>query len=134
MKKIRTLIAHNDVNITNDIVKAIENLEYVDIVGTANDGKETYNKIIDLKPEMVFAKYNMENMNGFEIAKSSKEKLENNVPIFNMIIDNNVKEEEIDKVYDMIGNKLNSLITKPISNNIVNIINDYKEYKNSSDK
>lgn len=134
MKKIRTLIAHNDVNITNDIVKAIENLEYVDIVGTANDGKETYNKIIDLKPEMVFAKFNMENMNGFEIAKSSKEKLENNVPIFNMIIDNNVKEEEIDKVYDMIGNKLNSLITEPISNNIVNIINDYKEYKNSSDK
>ena len=134
MKKIRTLIAHNHVNITNDIVKAIENLEYVDIVGTANDGKETYNKIIDLKPEMVFAKYNMENMNGFEIAKSSKEKLENNVPIFNMIIDNNVKEEEIDKVYDMIGNKLNSLITEPISNNIVNIINDYKEYKNSSDK
>lgn len=134
MKKIRTLIAHNDVNITNDIVKAIENLEYVDIVGIANDGKETYNKIIDLNPEMVFAKYNMENMNGFEIAKSSKEKLENNVPIFNMIIDNNVKEEEIDKVYDMIGNKLNSLITEPISNNIVNIINDYKEYKNSSDK
>ena len=134
MKKIRTLIAHNDVNITNDIVKAIENLEYVDIVGTGKDGKETYNKIIDLKPEMVFAKYNMENMNGFEIAKSSKEKLENNVPIFNMIIDNNVKEEEIDKVYDMIGNKLNSLITEPISNNIVNIINDYKEYKNSSDK
>lgn len=134
MKKIRTLIAHNDVNITNDIVKAIENLEYVDIVGTAKDGKETYNKIIDLKPEMVFAKYNMKNMNGFEIAKSSKEKLENNVPIFNMIIDNNVKEEEIDKVYDMIGNKLNSLITEPISNNIVNIINDYKEYKNSSDK
>lgn len=134
MKKIRTLIAHNDVNITNDIVKAIENLEYVDVVGTAKDGKETYNKIIDLKPEMVFAKYNMENMNGFEIAKSSKEKLENNAPIFNMIIDNNVKEEEIDKVYDMIGNKLNSLITEPISNNIVNIINDYKEYKNSSDK
>lgn len=134
MKKIRTLIAHNDVNITNNIVKAVENLEYVDIVGTAKDGKETYNKIIDLKPEMVFAKYNMENMNGFEIAKSSKEKLENNIPIFNMIIDNNVKEEEIDKVYDMIGNKLNSLITEPISNNIVNIINDYKEYKNSSDK
>ena len=121
-------------NTEQKMQKAIENLEYVDIVGTAKDGKETYNKIIDLKPEMVFAKYNMENMNGFEIAKSSKEKLENNVPIFNMIIDNNVKEEEIDKVYDMIGNKLNSLITEPISNNIVNIINDYKEYKNSSDK
>ena len=120
--------------IINSIVDKIKNIEYVDVIGTAMDGKEAYNKIIDLKPEMVFAKYNMENMNGFEIAKFSKEKLKNNIPIFNMIIDNNVKEEEIDKVYDMIGNKLNSLITEPISNNIVNIINNYKEYKNNFDK
>lgn len=134
MNKIRTFIAHNDLNITKDIVKAVEDLEYVDIVGTAKDGKETYNKIIELKPEIVFTKYNMENMNGYEIIKSSKEKLENNIPVFNMIIDNNVKEEEIDKVYDIIGDKLNSLITEPISNNIINIINDYNEYKNSSNK
>lgn len=134
MNKIRTFIAHNDLNITKDIVKAVEDLEYVDIVGTAKDGKETYNKIIELKPEIVFTKYHMENMNGYEIVKSSKEKLENNIPVFNMIIDNNVKEEEIDKVYDIIGEKLNSLITEPISNNIINIINDYNEYKNSSNK
>lgn len=134
MNKIRTFIAHNDLNITKDIVKAVEDLEYVDIVGTAKDGKETYNKIIELKPEIVFTKYNMENMNGYEIIKSSKEKLENNIPVFNMIIDNNVKEEEIDKVYDIIGDKLNSLITEPISNNIINIINDYNEYRNSSNK
>ena len=119
--------------IINSIVDKIKNIEYVDVIGTAMDGKEAYNKIIDLKPEMVFAKYNMENMNGFEIAKSSKEKLENNVPIFNMIIDNNVKEEEIDKVYDMIGNKLNSLIesTDEIPDSIANIINEYVEYKNN---
>lgn len=134
MNKIRTLIAHNDMNITNNILKSVENLEYVDIVGTAKDGQETFNKIIELKPEMVFTKYNMENMNGFEIVKSSKEKLENNIPIFNMIIDNNIREDEIDKMYEVIGNKLNSLITEPINDEIFNTINDYKELKDKSNK
>ena len=134
MNKIRTLIAHNDMNITNNILRSVENLEYVDIVGTAKDGQETFNKIIELKPEMVFTKYNMENMNGFEIVKSSKEKLENNIPMFNMIIDNNIREDEIDKMYEVIGNKLNSLITEPINDEIVNTINDYKELKDKSNK
>ncbi len=134
MNKIRTLIAHNDMNITNNILKSVENLEYVDIVGTAKDGQETFNKIIELKPEMVFTKYNMENMNGFEIVKSSKEKLENNIPMFNMIIDNNIREDEIDKMYEIIGNNLNSLITEPINDEIVNTINDYRELKDKSNK
>lgn len=127
--KIRTLIAHNDIDITNNIIEAVKKLDFVNIVGTAKDGIEAYNKIIDLKPELVFAKYSMENMNGIDIVKSSKEKLENDMPIFNMIIDNNIKEDEIDKVYEVIGDKLNSLITEPISDSIVNVMNDYKEYK-----
>ncbi len=119
--------------IINSIVDKIKNIEYVDVIGTAMDGKEAYNKIIDLKPEMVFAKYNMENMNGLEVIESSKEKLESDVPIFNMIIDNNIKEEEIDKAYEIIGNKLNSLIesTDEIPDSIANIINEYVEYKNN---
>ena len=119
--------------IINSIVDKIKNIEYVDVIGTAMDGKEAYNKIIDLKPEMVFAKYNMENMNGLEVIESSKEKLESDVPIFNMIIDNNIKEEEIDKTYEIIGNKLNSLIesTDEIPDSIANIINEYVEYKNN---
>ena len=119
--------------IINSIVDKIKNIEYVDVIGTAMDGKEAYNKIIDLKPEMVFAKYNMENMNGLEVIESSKEKLESDVPIFNMIIDNNINEEEIDKAYEIIGNKLNSLIesTDEIPDSIANIINEYVEYKNN---
>lgn len=132
--KIRTLIAHNDINITNSIIDSIKKLDFVDIVGTARDGRETYNKIVDLKPEMVFTKYYMENMSGFDLVKTSKEKLKNDVPIFNMIIDNDFKEDEIDQVYDIIGSKLNSLITDSISSNAVSILNDYKEYKNNSNK
>ena len=132
-KKIRTLIAHNDINITNRIVDAIKKLDFVDVVGTAKDGTETYQKIVDLKPEMIFTKYAMDNMNGLDIVKSSKEKLESNIPVFNMIIDNKIQENEIDEMYDIIGKKLNSLITGSdnISNNIVDIINQYNDCKNN---
>ena len=131
--KIRTLIAHNDINITNKIVDAIKKLDFVDIVGTAKDGTETYHKIVDLKPEMIFTKYAMDNMNGLDLVKSSKEKLENNIPIFNMIIDNKVQENEIDEMYDIIGRKLNSVISSSdnISNSVVDIINQYNDYKNN---
>lgn len=131
--KIRTLIAHNDINITNKIVDAIKKLDFVDIVGTAKDGTETYHKIVDLKPEMIFIKYAMDNMNGLDLVKSSKEKLENNIPIFNMIIDNKVQENEIDEMYDIIGRKLNSVISSSdnISNSVVDIINQYNDYKNN---
>lgn len=132
-KKIRILIAHNDINITNRIVDAIKKLDFVDVVGTAKDGTETYQKIVDLKPEMIFTKYAMDNMNGLDIVKSSKEKLESNIPVFNMIIDNKIQENEIDEMYDIIGKKLNSLITGSdnISNNIVDIINQYNDCKNN---
>lgn len=131
--KIRTLIAHNDINITNKIVDAIKKLDFVDIVGTAKDGTETYHKIVDLKPEMIFTKYAMDNMNGLDLVKSSKEKLENNIPIFNMIIDNKLQENEIDEMYDIIGRKLNSVISSSdnISNSVVDIINQYNDYKNN---
>ncbi len=42
MRKIRTLIAHNDENVTNNIINTMKNLDYVEVVGTANNGKETY--------------------------------------------------------------------------------------------
>ena len=134
--KIRTLIAHNDINVTNKIVDAIKKLDFVDIVGTAKDGTETYHKIVDLKPEMIFTKYAMDNMNGLDLVKSSKEKLENNIPIFNMIIDNKVQENEIDEMYDIIGRKLNSVISSSdnISNSVVDIINQYNDYKNNKYK
>ena len=133
-RKIRTLIAHDNSKITEEIINSVKNLKFVEIVGIANNGIETYNKIIELKPEMVFAKYSMDSMNGMEIIKSAKEKLENNIPIFNMIIDNKVQENEIDELYDIVGKKLNSLITEPIGDMVVDVISNYNNYKNSSVK
>lgn len=69
------------------IVNTIGNLNYVEIIGIAKDGVETYNKIVELKPGIVFSKFNFENMNGLDLMKSTKETLQKDLPIFNIIED-----------------------------------------------
>lgn len=113
--KIRTLIAYSNTNIIDSIVKNMKKLNYIDIVDASNNGSNTQNKIINLKPEMVFTEYNFSTINGFDIIKHSKEKLHNNIPIFNMIVDNNFEEDNIDKMYNLIGNKLNCIISEQTS-------------------
>ena len=130
MRKIRTLIAHNDENVTNNIVNNMNNLDYVEVVGTASNGKETYNKIIDLKPEVVFAKIDMDNMSSMEIIKKSKEDLRENVPVFNFITNKSVSDEYMKEAYNIIGRNLNSFVTEPVDNiEIDNIMANYKQYK-----
>ena len=130
MGKIRTLIAHNDQNVTNNILNTMKNLDYVEVVGTANNGKEAYNKIVELKPEVVFAKIDMEHMNGIEIIKKSKEDLKDNVPIFNFITAKNVSDEYMKEAYNIIGRNLNSFVTEPVNNKeIDNIMKNYKQFK-----
>ena len=125
MSKIKTLIAHNDIKITNDIIDSIKDLDYVEIVGTAVNGKETYNQIVNLKPDIVFTKYNMGEMNSIEIMKLSKEKLDNNITIFNIIGDE-IPDNELKEAIDIVGKKLNALIKEPYEDRITDILNDYK--------
>lgn len=130
MGKIRTLIAHDDLNVTNDIINTMNNLDYVEIVGTAMNGTETYNKIIDLKPEIVFAKIDMDSMSSIELMKKSKEDLQDNIPIFNFITKRNVSSEYIKEAYNIIGRKLNPFVEEPINKLEINsIMKNYKEYK-----
>ena len=106
------------------------NLDYVEVVGTASNGKETYNKIIDLKPEVVFAKIDMDNMSSMEIIKKSKEDLRENVPVFNFITNKSVSDEYMKEAYNIIGRNLNSFVTEPVDNiEIDNIMANYKQYK-----
>ena len=130
MKKIKTLIAHTNEETRKNIVNKIKSLEYVELVGTTIDGEETYNKIIELKPEVVFAKINLENMDSMEIMRKSKEVLKDNVPIFNIITNDNVSEEYIKTAYNLMGKNLNTFISEPINNvEIDNIMQGYKELK-----
>lgn len=133
MEKIKILIAHNNEEIRNKIADTIKGLDYVELVGTTADGRETYNKIIESKPEVVFAKMNLDNMDSIEIMEKSKENLKNNVPIFNIITDSNVSDEYMKNAYNIMGRNLNTFVSEPINNiEIDNIMQGYKELKENA--
>lgn len=133
MEKIKILIAHNNEEIRNKIADKINKLDYVELVGTTSDGKETYNKIIESKPEVVFAKMNLDNMDSIEIMEKSKENLKDNVPIFNIITDSNVSDEYMKNAYNIMGRNLNTFVSEPINNmEIDNIMQGYKELKENA--
>ena len=127
MEKIRTIVAHTDDEIRNIIVNSINDLEYVDIVGTASDGIETYNKIVELQPEIVFSKYNYNNMTGLELIRKTKEKLQENFPSFNTI--GEIPDNELMEAINLTGNKLNACVRHPYDGTAKDIIKAYKEYR-----
>lgn len=125
MEKVRVVISHNDKNITNDIANTINQLEYAEVVGIATNGEQTYQQIVDLKPQVVFSKYYVDGMNGLELMKLSKEQLKEDMPTFNIIDDNHITDSDVMKMYQEIGNKLSSLVTEPVINDVVNIMQKY---------
>ena len=126
MEKIETLIAHNDFNIRNNILQTINHLDYVEVIGTANNAEETYSKIINLKPDIVFAEYRK--TDSISIIRKSKEKLDNSVPVFNFIINGkNIEDNELKEAIHVLGNKMNSLVSEPINDVVIYILKEYKE-------
>lgn len=128
IRKVRTLIAYNDEAIRDELITAIERLNYVELVGAAINGKDTYNKIVDLQPEMVFAGYDMGDMNGLEIIERTKEQVDNKLPIFNFISDT-ITEEKCNQVRKIAGNKINVFMPEDNKEqNITKILSDFREF------
>lgn len=128
IRKIKTLIAYNDERVRNNIVNAIKNLNYVEIVGVTANGIDTYNKIVDLQPEMVFTRYDLSDMNAIDIVKNSKTQLDSKMPIFNVITDN-LTENEFRQITDIARNKVNAFIPETNKEErITNILKDFKEF------
>ena len=128
MNKIRTFVAYNDEKVRNVIINTIKTLDFADVVGSADNGINTYNKIVELQPDMVFAEYRMSDMNGIELIKKSREKLEKNTPMFN-IIGENIPFEELEKSSNDIGDNVNALLKNDDKDKIIKILKEYKEYK-----
>ena len=127
--KIRTLVAYNNEEIKNKIVDILKRIDDIEIVATTMNPIDTFNKIVEFKPEMVFAKYDFgTNMNGLDIIKQSKEVLNNNIPAFNFIATDIPKEEYLE-AKRIIGDKMNTVIRENTSGRYTDIIADYKEYK-----
>ena len=131
MKKIRALIAYDDDKTKDEIVNILKRIEDVEIVATTKNPEDTYNKIIEFKPEMVFSKYDFgTNMNGLDIIKQSKKALNENVPAFNFIALDIPKEEYLE-AKKIIGDKMNTVIREQTQIRYEGIIDNYKEYLNA---
>ena len=129
MNKIKTLIAHNDSETKNKIIGILNGIEDVEIVATSKNAEDTCKKIIEFKPEMVFAKYDFgTDMNGLDIIKQSKEVLADKVPAFNFIATDIPKEEYLE-AKRIIGDKMNTIIREQTTSRYIGIIEDYREYK-----
>lgn len=131
IKMIRTLVAYDDREIKEEIVNFIEKIDDVQIVGTATDGEETYRKIVDLKPEMVFTKFDLDKMDGLEIIKKSKENMDK-IPVFNIISDK-ILDSKVKEMLEVAGMNLNALIdeNEEMETRVKTILKEYKEFKST---
>ena len=129
MNKITTLIGYDDEKTVNDIENYIKDLNYTKVVAKTLSGKETCRKIIELKPEFVFIKFSMLDMNAIEIMQKTKQKLnKEEMPVFN-IFANRLSENEIEEAYSIIREKLNAQVECNDKETIINILKEYKKYK-----
>ena len=119
--KIRVLVSYNDNTVLNRFVNTINNLDYAKVVATASNATDTYNKIIESKPDMVFSKFDLDTI------KKCEEKLEQNTPIFNLI-ENDINDNDLEQALKISGKKINSLVSEPYEDMITGILKDYKEY------
>lgn len=130
MNKIKTLIAYDDEQIKNKIYNILNAIKEVEVVATTQNAKDTFKKIIEIQPQMVFAKYDFENdMNGLDIIKQSKEVLDSKVPVFNFIA-TDIPKEDFLEAKKIIGNKMNTVIKEITETRYKDIIEDYKSYLN----
>lgn len=132
--KIRTIVAHNEDIVKDEIVNILSKRKDIDIIAVAKNAEDTYNKIVELKPEMVFSKYDFgTSMNGLDIVKKSKEALSNDVPVFN-IIATDIPKDDFMEAKREIGDKMNTIIRENSEERYNGIIEDYKEYLNEFTK
>ena len=119
--KIRVLVSYNDNTVLNRLVNTINKLNYAKVVATASNTTDTYNKIIESKPDMVFSKFDL------DVIKKAEEKLEQNAPVFNLI-ETNIDYNDLQQALKISGKKINSLVSEPYEDRIIGILKDYKEY------
>ena len=138
MTKIKTLIAHNNDKITKSLVNEIEGLEYVEVVGSAKTGEETYNKIVELRPEIVFVEFNMGDMNALEMMQRTANILgKEETPLFKFIakdisVDKTNDKYELNKKENENKNKEESVAVKGIG--IKGIVEEIEKYVKEIEK
>lgn len=67
-------------------------------------------------------------MTSIDIMRKSKEKLENEIPVFNIIVDV-IPNEVLKQAQNIVGDKF-GLIRRPYPFMVTNVLSEYKDYMN----
>lgn len=128
MKKIKILVAHNDTKVKDEVINSIKRLQATEIIGISENGEDTYEKIIDLKPEIVFAKYDFGELDGLDIIQKTEGVLKEKTPIFNLIVgEEKIPEEKLEETLRNVGEKLNAFVRTPYGERVTYILEEQIE-------
>ena len=131
MEKIKILVAHNDTKVKDEVVNTIKKLQDTQIIAISRNGEDTYKKIIDLKPDIVFTKYNFDKLDGLDIIQRAEGILKEKMPTFNLIIgEEEIPEEKLEETLKNVGTKLNAFVRKPYGERVLNILEEQIEIRN----
>lgn len=126
--KIRIIIGHEDKKVCKIMADALGKLEYVEIVGIAESGIDTYHKIVELEPEMIFIQYYFADLGKLELIKKIAKKMKDNLPVFNVIV-NEIPHEELKQMLDITDDKIDGLVREPYNERVVETIQVYMEHR-----
>lgn len=128
-QKIRIFIANSNEEIINEIINELTTLKYVEIIGTSNTGKETIEKILELKPEIAFLQYDFKDILGYNIMLELIQKLKLESPVFHLFSDI-IPDDELHDLIRKDFCKINAWISNNrYKEQIVDIIESYKKYR-----
>ena len=123
------MIASSNNKLVNFIKTQIKTLKYVNIIGITKSGKDTYSKILSEKPEMVFLQYNFKDLSGYDIITNLAEKMQLELPIFN-VISKKISDGELMQMITKTNSKLNTWISSNNYNDrYLDIIKQYKIFR-----
>ena len=108
MKQVKVLIAHSEKDVKEEIRNNIKNIEYVEIVDEVTTGKEVLDRILKYEPDIVFTKYNMEDINMVDVIEITGRVLQEKCPIVKFISSNlsttiNAKYDVEDDIDNILG-------------------------------
>ena len=123
MNKIKTLIVNDNEKVINEIKEALSPIEYVEVVGECKKGEETFEKVVELKPNAVFVKYGMKGYNPIDVMIKSSKILGKETPMFKFV-SNELLGESSNKTYaDKEKDEINKMLP-----HLKNILEKYYLY------
>lgn len=128
-QKVSIIIANENENIIENLLKILEKIKYVDIMGIARTGKDAFKQVIDKKPDMIFFQYNFKDYPGYEFLLKITEELKLNTPATN-ILGGKIPDIELFNLIRIDSGLLNGQLDENIDEQMISdVIQEYKKYR-----